>query len=162
MNFSEVGFVPQTAGQIPTPLSLVERFFEHCREMGWTTGEFSDFVKHGEKYYCFVWVKSSYQGRIPEILMDNRSSILEEGGYGVRNLNYKALIFREPPPPSLINALARDSQLSKRVAVYDLSPLYEGEEVCRCLNETETLVYREFEDFLRKRYCATLTSLRLE
>jgi len=154
--------VPQTVGQIPTPLSLVEGFFQHCREMGWITGEFLDFVKHEDKYYCFVWVKSSYQGRIPEILMDDRSSILEEGGYGVRRLHFKALIFQEPPPSSVVSAVAGNSELSDRVAIYDLSPLYKGEEVCKCLNETGTLVYQEFEDFLRKRYCATLVSLEPE
>lgn len=154
--------MPQTVGQVPTPLSLVELFFEHCREMGWITGEFLDFVKHDDKYYCFVWVKSSYQERIPEILMDNRSSILEEGGYGIRRLNYRALIFQDPPPPSLVSTVAGNSRLSERVAVYDLSPLYRGDEVCRCLNGTGTLVYHEFEDFLRRRYSVTFVSLEPE
>jgi len=130
--------------------------------MGWITGEFLDFVKHEDKYYCFVWVKSSFQERIPEILMDDRSSILEEGNYGVRRLHYKALIFQDPPPSSLVNTVARNRQLAERVAIYDLSPLYRGEEVCRRLNETGTSVYNEFEGFLRKRYCATLVSLESE
>ena len=143
-------------------MSLVERFTTRCRERGWITGEFSDFIKHGGKYYCFVWIKSSHKERIPEILTDNRSSIFEEGDYGVKRLNYKALIFQDPPPPSLVSTVARNSELSERVAIYDLSPLYRGEDVCRCLNRTRTPVYQEFEDFLRNRYSATLASLESE
>jgi len=154
--------MPHTAGRTPTPLTLVERFSEYCRELGWITGEYSDFVKREGEYYYFVWVKSSHQRRIPEILTDDRSSLLEEGRYGVRTLNYKALIFQETPPPSLVEAVARDNQLSKKIAVYDLSLLYRGEEVCRRLNETGTSVYREFEAFLRKRLGVTMVPLKSE
>lgn len=143
--------MPEMVEQTPTPLRLLDGFSEYCREKGWTTGEFSDFVKLEGKYYCFVWIRSSHHRMIPEILQDNRNSLFEEGGYSTQK-SYRALIFQDLAPFSLICAVSRDHRLSERIAIYDLSPFYKGENVCRSFNRTMALVYQEFEDYLHKRY----------
>ncbi|MCJ7632690.1 hypothetical protein MUP77_09915 [Candidatus Bathyarchaeota archaeon] len=143
--------MPETVEQAPTPLRLLDGFSEYCREKGWTTGEFRDFVKLEGEYYCFVWIRSSHHRMIPEILKDNRNSLYEEGNYSIRN-SYRALIFQDPAPFSLICALSGDERLSESIAIYDLSPFYKGESVCKSFNRTMALVYQEFEDYLHKRY----------
>lgn len=151
--------MPQTVEQTTTPLRLIESFSEHCREIGWICGEFSDFVKYENKYYCFVWIRSSYQRNILEILTDSRCSILENGEYCVRKYDYKALIFPEPPPSSLIRALVRNLELAKRFAIYDISSLNNRKSIVKRFNETETPVYQAFEDFLQRTYRVTFVPL---
>lgn len=43
-------------------------------------------------------------------------------------------------------------ELSKRTAIYDLSWVYEGKLICLKLNETDSIVFREFERFLEERW----------
>lgn len=45
-----------------------------------------------------------------------------------------------------------DSELSKKTALYDLSEVYQGKPLCLKLNETDSLVFEEFEKFLKKTY----------
>lgn len=63
-----------------------------------------------------------------------------------------AWVFSETPPESLLNFFLENRDFSKRVALYDLSPLAEGRNTCVKLNFTGSPVFQEFENFLEKEF----------
>ncbi len=59
----------------------------------------------------------------------------------------------------LVRIVAENSELSKRIAIYDLSLAYAGKPVCLKLNETDSPVFQEFERFLEKKCGVKLQSV---
>jgi hypothetical protein len=59
-------------------------------------------------------------------------------------------LFQEKPPEFLINWIKESPSLSQKTAIFDLSCVYKGENVCRKFNETDSVVFYEFEWFLEE------------
>jgi hypothetical protein len=70
----------------------------------------------------------------------------------VVKVTYTAWLFPESPSEVLVQTVANDPELSRRIAIYDLSNVYAGESVCLKLNETESKVFQEFENFLERKW----------
>jgi hypothetical protein len=64
------------------------------------------------------------------------------------------------PPTLLWLYLVKEApKLSKTVALYDLSRAYEGDDASLKLNETPSVVFEGFEQFLQEKYRIHLMSL---
>ncbi len=50
----------------------------------------------------------------------------------------------------MMRMVTENPELSKRTAIYDLSRAYSGKPLCLKLNETDSIVFREFERFLKE------------
>lgn len=72
--------------------------------------------------------------------------------YQVVNVKYTAWLFPEPPPEELWKMLTDDQNLAEKTAVYDLSGLRESKPICLKCNKTKSKVFKEFENFLRRKF----------
>jgi hypothetical protein len=82
--------------------------------------------------------------------MSNRKCVVKEGlSYRVVDASYTAWLLSEAPSENLVKAIFENPDFSKRIALYDLSPMLEGKNLCVKLNFTDSPVFHEFESFLK-------------
>jgi hypothetical protein len=131
---------------------ILKRFKETCRFRGWRTSENEDWVEVDRKYHNFLLTRNIHPSSFRSIAQ-NRKCVVREGlFYRVVEASYMAWVFSETPPESLLNLILENPEFSKRVALYDLSPLIEGRNTCVKLNFTDSTVFQEFENFLEKEF----------
>jgi len=63
-----------------------------------------------------------------------------------------AWVLPEAPSESITRIVVKSPQLSRRIAIYDLSEVYAGKPICLRQNETKSVVFHEFEKFLAIEY----------
>ena len=68
------------------------------------------------------------------------------------SVSYIAWISPETINENVFYAFSEDPDLSREIALYDVSPLCEGKSVCLRVNETNSAVFQEFERFLAEKY----------
>jgi hypothetical protein len=137
----------------PKVWNLVDSFKERCRLKGWDTCKDEDWVRtdNGE-YHMFLWTQTIYPSTFERIISNHRCGIRRGISYEVVDISYIAWLFQEKPPEFLIQRVKENSELRKKAAIFDLSPAYTGELFCRKLNETESSVFGEFEQFLEEEW----------
>ena len=129
---------------------ILRKFKELCRFRGWKTSESEDWVETDNKYHNFLLARNIHPSSFKSIAA-NRKCVVREGlSYRVVEASYMAWLFSETPPENLANIFLENPEFSKRVALYDLSPLTEGKNTCVKLNYTDSPVFQEFEKFLEK------------
>ena len=137
---------------------ILRKFKETCKFRGWKTSENEDWVEIGEKYHNFLLTRNVHPSSF-KIIATNRKCVVQEGlFYRVVEAAYTAWLFSETPSEHLVNLVFEDPDFSKRIALYDLSPLLEGKNVCTKLNYTDSLVFNEFENFLKRELKVKLKS----
>lgn len=72
--------------------------------------------------------------------------------YRVVEASYTAWLFSETPSENLAKEISENPDFSKRVALYNLSPLLDGKNLSFRLNCTDSDVFEEFENFLEKEF----------
>lgn len=131
---------------------ILKRFKETCRFRGWRTSESEDWVEVDHKYHSFLLTRNIHPSSFRNIAI-NRKCVVREGlSYRVVEASYMAWVFSETPPESLFVLFLENPDFSKKVALYDLSPLTEGLNKCVKLNLTDSTVFQEFENFLEKEF----------
>jgi hypothetical protein len=134
----------------PKVWDIMRKFKELCKFHGWKTSESEDWVEIGDQYHNFLLTRSIHPSSF-KIIVTNRKCVVREGlFYRIVEAAYTAWLFSETPPENLVNMVFEDPDFSKRVAIYDLSPFLEGKNLCMRMNYTDSLVFREFESFLRR------------
>lgn len=129
---------------------ILRKFKELCKFRGWNTSENEDWVETDNKYHNFLLARNIHPSSFKSIAV-NRKCVVREGlSYRVVEASYMAWLFSETPPENLPNIFLENPEFSKRVALYDLSPLTEGKNTCVKLNYTDSPVFQEFEKFLEK------------
>ncbi|MGQ9539105.1 MAG: hypothetical protein ACUVTE_05960 [Candidatus Bathycorpusculaceae bacterium] len=129
---------------------ILRKFKELCRFHGWKTSESEDWVETDNKYHNFLLTRNVHPSSFKSIAA-NRKCVVREGlSYRVVEASYTAWLFSETPSEKLANFFLENPEFSKRVALYDLSPLTEGKNACVKLNYTDSPVFQEFEKFLEK------------
>ena len=129
---------------------ILRKFKELCNFRGWKTSESEDWVETDNKYHNFLLTRNIHPSSFKSIAA-NRKCVVREGlSYRVVEASYMAWLFSETPPENLPNLFLENPEFSKRVALYDLSPLTEGKNTCVKLNYTDSPVFQEFEKFLEK------------
>lgn len=137
----------------PTIWSLIDRFKERCLLNGWETCESEDWVKTADgKYHNFLWTQTIHPSTFKRIVSNHKCGIRRNTSYEVVDVAYTCWLFPERPPEILVSQVKENPELKKRTAIFDLSYAYTGENVCRKLNETDSCVFEEFEQFLEERW----------
>jgi hypothetical protein len=137
----------------PKVWTLIDSFKERCRLNGWETCENEDWVKTNDgEYHNFLWTQTIYPSTFERISSNHRCAIRRGMSYEVVDMSYIAWVFQEKPPEFLIQKVKENPELSKKTAIFDLSYAYTDEALCRKLNETDSRVFREFEQFLEEEW----------
>lgn len=131
---------------------ILKKFKQLCKFYGWKTAESEDWIETDNKYHSFLLARNVHPSSFKSIV-SNRKCVVREGlSYRVVEASYMAWLFSETPPKSLVSLFLENSNFSKKVALYDLSPIAEGRNACFKLNYTDSPVFREFERFLESEF----------
>jgi len=134
----------------PKVWDIISLFKERCRFLGWETSKIDDWVMCGGKYHSFVWIRDVHPSTFVRLASKKRCIVQEGVFYRVVDAAYTAWVFPQDPPKGIIGTVVEDPQLSRRIALYDLSWVYRGKPLCLKVNKTDSVVFREFEKFLKK------------
>ena len=134
---------------MPRVWEILRKFKDVCRVRGWKTSESEDWIEIDDKYNSFLWARDIHPSSFKRIV-SNRKCVVQEGlSYRVVEASYTAWLFSETPSETLVKTVFENPDFSERIALYDLSPLLEGKNLCVKLNHTDSPVFQEFERFLR-------------
>jgi len=135
--------------KMPTVWEILKEFKNLCRGRGWKISEHGDWVEVNDEYHNFLWARDVHPSSFKKIAA-NRKCVVREGlGYNVVDASYTAWLFSKTPSETVVKIIFENPDISRRTALYDLSPLLEGKNTCVKLNHTESHVFQEFENFLR-------------
>jgi len=146
---------------LPRVWELLRQFKEYCKSKGWRTSEYGDWVKEGNKYHNFIWLRTVHPSTFEKVAMSRRCAIREDFFYKIVDVSYTAWLFQETPPEKLFRIVSENSEFSKRIAIYDLSQAYLISPHVIKLNKTDTEVFREFEHFLESRWKLKFTEYEI-
>jgi len=134
---------------MPKVWEIMRKFKDFCSFRGWKTSESEDWVETDDKYHYFLWVRDVHPSSFKSIV-SNRKCVVKEGlSYHVVEASYTAWLFSETPSEALVKTVFENPELSHRTALYDLSPLFDGKNLCIKINFTDSPVFQEFESFLK-------------
>jgi hypothetical protein len=137
----------------PTIWNLIDSFKERCLLSGWETCQTEDWVKTDDgKYHNFLWTQTIHPSTFERIVSNHKCGIRRGVSYEVVDVAYTCWLFPERPPELLISQVKENPELKKKTALFDLSCVYTGEKICRKINETESCVFKEFEQFLEEEW----------
>jgi len=129
---------------------ILRKFKELCKFNGWKTSENEDWIKISDEYHSFLLTRNIHPSSFKNIVA-NRKCVVREGlSYRVVEATCTAWLFSETPPDDIANVIFCNPEFSKTVALYDLSPIFEGKNLCIKLNQTKSPVFYEFENFLER------------
>lgn len=135
--------------KMPRVWEILKKFKDKCRFQGWRISENQDWVETDDQYHNFLWAKDIHPSSFKKIV-SNRKCIVHEGlSYRVVDASYTAWLFSETPSEALVNIIFENPDFSERIALYDISPIFEGKSLCVKLNNTDSHVFQEFERFLK-------------
>lgn len=137
---------------IPRVWELVRSFKYECESRGWKVSENEDWVQAGNEYHNFLWTRTVRPATLKKIVQEHRCAIKQGISYLVVDVAYTAWLFSEAPSEELLQTVAENPELSKRTAIYDLSWTYSKKPICLKLNQTDSRVFQEFENFLEKKW----------
>lgn len=139
--------------QFPTIWNLIDSFKEHCFLRGWETSETEDWIKTEDgKYHNFLWTKTIHLSTFEKIALRHKCGIRRGNDYEVVDIAYMGWLFQERPPEFLASWIKDNSELAQVTAIFDFNYVYAGEKLCRSLNETDSRVFKEFEEFLNEEW----------
>jgi len=128
---------------------ILNRFKGFCRCHGWKICESEDWVEVNEDYHNFLWTKDVHLSSFRR-LASNMKCVVRDGlSYHVVEPLYTAWLFSQSPSKELFRTVFENPDFSSRIAIFDLSPMLEGKNRCVKLNNTDSPVFQEFENFLR-------------
>jgi len=144
---------------MPRVLEILKKFKSLCCLRGWKTSESEDWIEIDDKYHNFLWARDVHPSSFKRIV-SNRKCVVREGlSYHVVEASYTAWLFSETPCETMVRTVFENPEFSRKIAIYDLSPLLEGKNLCVKLNHTDSSVFREFESFLKNALRAKLKPL---
>jgi len=136
---------------IPKVWELIDRFKDQCQLKGWKISEHEDWIKIGDdEYHNFLWIQTVHPSTFEKIAVNHKCAIRKGISYQVVDVSYTAWLFPQSPPENLMQTVKENPELSRRTALYDLSLAYAGKHLCLKLNETDSMVFNEFEKFLEE------------
>jgi len=137
---------------VPKVWELIRCFKDECKTQGYISSENEDWVHVDDQYHNFLWTRTIRPSSFTKIAKASKCAVKEGISYRVVDVAYTAWLFSEPPPEELFRTVMDNQNLSKKTAVYDLSDLHSSKPICTRLNLTESKIFKEFEDFLRKKW----------
>jgi len=143
----------------PKVWDLIEGFKIHCDRKGWKLCGNEDIVDTGREYHYFVWTRHIYPSTFKKVVMNPYFPVREGTSYKMVNVSFIAWISPVSISEKVLEIFLETPGLSRKAAIYDTSPLYKGEPMCLRMNETNSIVFQEFERFLTEKYRITFKSL---
>jgi hypothetical protein len=120
---------------------------------GWETCENEDWVKTDDgDYHNFLWTQTVHPSTFVRVASNYKCAIRQGVSYEVVDIAYIAWLFQERPPELLIHWVKKNPELARKTAMFDLSCAYTDEPLCLKLNETESRVFKEFEQYLEEEW----------
>jgi len=147
--------------KMPRIWEILSKFKTFCRLHGWKTSDSGDWIEIANDYHNFLWARNIHPSSFKRIVADGKCVVKEGLSYHVVNASYTAWLFSETPPADVVKTVLERREFSNKVALYDLSPLFEGESFCVKLNNTDSPVFQEFENFLQTELSVRLRPLSL-
>lgn len=130
---------------------IFDKFKMICRLRGWENFEHEDLVKADGKYHYLILTHEIHPETFKKVVLNPHQGIREKDSYKIVNVSYIAWISERGIPEEVLSFLTENPSLLNRVALYDVSPLHEGRKECLRINETDSSVFLEFENFLSSR-----------
>jgi len=134
----------------PNVWDIVEKFKLICLKRRWKTSEHHDMVNAEGKYNYLIWTRRIHLDTFKKVSANSNQFIREGDSYKKVNISYLAWISQETVSENVWENLLKNPSLLSKVALYDISPIYEGQHTCLKINETESTVFQEFERFLKE------------
>jgi hypothetical protein len=128
---------------------ILGKFKLFCQRRGWKTSESEDWVETEDNYHNFLWARDVHPSSFKRIALDKKCVVREGTAYHVVQAAYTAWLFSQTPSEELVRTICDNPAFSKSVALYDLSQVAKGKNLCARLNNTGSQVFREFENFLK-------------
>lgn len=139
---------------------ILNHFKQFCRLRGWRTSESEDWVELNDNYHNFLWTRNVNPTSFKAII-SNRKCVVRKGlFYSIVEPSHLAWVLSEVPSEDLVRTVLENSDFSRRIAIFDLSPLFEGKNLCIKLNSTDSPVFHEFETFLQSELKVRVESLQ--
>jgi hypothetical protein len=129
---------------------ILRKFKNLCQRRGWKTSENEDWIRTDEGYHNFLWARNVQFSSFKRIISNGKCVVPEGSSYQVLKASYTAWLFSDTPSETLVKTVLENPDFSDRIALYDLSPMLEGKNLCVSLNNTDSPVFKEFESFLKK------------
>lgn len=137
---------------VPKVWEVIRSFKEQCQSVGWKTSEHEDWVHAENHYHNFLWTRTIHPSTFKKIAKASKCAVREGVSYRVVDVTYTAWLFSEAPPEELIQTVMDNESIAKNTAVYDMSGLHSSKPTCMRLNSTGSKVFKEFENFLQKKW----------
>lgn len=138
---------------IPLVWDLIKQFKCQCKLMGWWVSPYEDIIYAGGEYHNFFCARKVYPKTFKVISLSHIYPVRENDiFYRLVNVSYTAWIFQERPSEDMFMMVASDHDMQKHIAIYDLSGAYSERPICIKINETKSIVFQEFEKFLKNEY----------
>lgn len=134
--------------RMPRIWEILNQFKDFSRMKGWRTCESQDWVEADGNYHNFLWTRDIHLSSFKKVASNGKCVVREGLSYRVVETSFCAWLFSQPPSENLIKTVVENPVFSGRIALYDLSQMLEGKNACVKLNQTDSLVFREFESFL--------------
>jgi len=132
--------------------SILDEFKEYCKLKAWNIHEKEDIIEAENECHRFIWTKYLYPNTFKRVVT-HRLYLIHEGIYSKKvRISYMAWLLLENPPIPVRRMINEMPGITKRVAIYDVSPTLTGRHECQKLNETNSVVFAEFEQFLKTEY----------
>jgi hypothetical protein len=128
---------------------ILGKFKLFCISLGWKTSESEDWVQLEDNYHNFLWARDVHPSSFKRIALDKKCVVKEGTSYRVVEASYTAWLLSQTPSEELVRTICENPALSKSVALYDLSQVTKGKDLCVRLNNTGSQVFQEFEKFLQ-------------
>ncbi|MGA3191914.1 MAG: hypothetical protein ABSD73_05300 [Candidatus Bathyarchaeia archaeon] len=128
---------------------ILRKFKLFCISLGWKTSEGEDWVELEDNYHNFLWARDVHPSSFRRIALDKKCVVREGTSYRVVEASYTAWLFSQTPSEELVRTICENPAVSKNVALYDLSQVTKGKDLCVRLNNTDSQVFQEFEKFLQ-------------
>jgi len=137
---------------VPRVWEIIRSFKSECETRGWSISENEDWIKADGLYHNFLWIRTIRPAALKEIARKHKCAIKKRASYDIVDVAYMAWLLYETPQEELLQTLFDKPELLKKVALYDLSATHSYEPVCLRLNQTDSKVFREFEEFLERKW----------
>jgi len=137
--------------KMPRVWEIMKGFKDSCKRRGWKISESEDWVGIDGEYHNFLLTRDVHDSSFKKIVSNKKCVICEGLSYRVAEASCTAWLFSETPSETLVRTVLENPELQSRVALYDLCPMLEGKNFCVKLNHTESPVFQEFENYLKKK-----------
>jgi len=139
---------------------LLDEFKKYCKRRDWKFHEKDDIIEAENEYHRFIWCSHLYPNTFRRVVT-HQSYLIREGVHGrMIRVSYVAWLLLKDPSISMMRMISEMPGLIKRVAIYNVSSALRGKRECQRLNETNSIVFAEFDEFLKTRYGMKLKSIK--